>query len=187
MMPFLRDQVLRHATGRSVITVFLVNLGFMLTFTWLDQGLQAIAPGAVTPDVLGFVNAVAFLQAIEALGNEGRDIYLTFNLIDMAYPIAYSSLLLLLMGWGLRDRLLRPGLWPWMLLLPILAITGDYLENTTTRILVSQWPDGPHWAVSFALAGHWLKWAMLIPAALFAAWGLATGLKARRETRGDTR
>jgi len=179
-MNTLRDLVLRHATGRRIIAVLVANLAFMATFTWLDSGLQAIAPGAVTPDVLGFVNAVAFLQAIEALGSEGREIYLTSNLVDMVYPLAYSTFFLLLLGWGFRARLAAGGFWPWLLVLPLLTIVGDYTENTSTRLLVSQWPDGPHWAVAVALAGHWVKWALLTPTAALGLVALVLGFKNRR-------
>jgi hypothetical protein len=179
-MNTLRDLVLRHATGPRLTLVLLANLACMATFVWLDSGLQAVSPGAVTPDVLGFVDALVFMQTIEHLGDEGRQIYLTFNLIDMVYPLAYSTFFLLLLGWGFRARLAAGGFWPWLLVLPLLTIVGDYTENICVRMLVSDWPNGPRWAVTVALAGHWVKWALLTPTATLGLVALVLGFKNRR-------
>jgi len=169
-----------RATGRAVTIAFGVALAINAPLAYYTAAVHSIAPGSTIPDMLGFVSQAELLEALDALGEAGREAYLPVAAWDLVYPLVYGSLMSLCLAWGLRERFTsRPGL-RIILLLPSLAILADYVENLSVLSILSQWPEAPATTVLLATVGHTVKWLLVITSALLSLVALYAGIHRQR-------
>ena len=177
----LMDWIDARATGRAVTIAFGVTLAINAPLAYYTAAVHSIAPGSTIPDMLGFVSQAELLEALDALGEAGREAYLPVAAWDLVYPLVYGSLMTLCLAWGLRERFTsRPKLRV-TLLLPSLAILADYVENLSVLSVLSQWPDAPASTLALATAGHTVKWLLVITSAVLSLIALFTGLRRTRQ------
>lgn len=176
----------QRASGKTLGASFAVCLLFYGLFAWAHMALEQVAPGAGTPDTLGFVGPAALHEQLAAMGPAGQDHYIAISNIDMFYPFGYGSFMLLATAWGYRDRLDSSTPLRAVMCLPPLGMAADYVENICTRLFMADWPDGSDAVASIWVVGHTIKWGTLLPCLVVAVVAIARGVKRTRAAAKPT-
>ena len=151
----------------------LTTLRFFLLFLILTI-IVVVAMGNVTPQILALSGGAPILDIrpgytfadvenlFTALGEQGRQLYTTLQVLDLVFPLAYGMTLTLALT-GVITRLLPEG-HPMekVVSLPILGMIFDYLENITIATLIASYPNLSPLAVSVASIFTRLKWSFII-------------------------
>jgi hypothetical protein len=98
----------------------------------------------------------------EAYGVDGRAEYIRVRFtFDLIWPVVYAVFLVSTISW-LFGRAFRPGS-PWRLanLVPLLAVTLDYLENISTSLVMYRYPEPCTLAAGSAPFFTFFKWIMV--------------------------
>ena len=132
-------------TLRSVLIFLALVIFFELLFSvLLIPAFENRTGGEALLDMsFGFSPEQAY-EMVSNYGVEGRRYYHTIQLVDLAFPVSYTLLLVSLIGYLAkrrnRDRLLA---WPvprWIFL-PLLASGCDLLENAGIFAMLRIYPD----------------------------------------------
>jgi hypothetical protein len=134
----------RNISGKKVLGLFILTnvvYTFMLAVT--------------IPKTMGFSNGMKLLdmmptgydlnyvsQLFDALGETGRDTYLTNQLpVDMIYPLLFGLTYCLLSVYLLKkvNKLNTP--YTYICIIPIIAGIADYLENFGIIVMLKSYPD----------------------------------------------
>jgi hypothetical protein len=112
---------------------------------------------------------------LEACGQEGLAAYRDLQLVDLLYPAVNAALLVLLLA--LLVSRSRSSL-RWLLVLPVVAALGDYLENAVAWTMLGH-PGQATWADGLFPVGSAVK-----VTATWSAWlaviAVLVGIVARR-------
>lgn len=101
-------------------------------------------------------------EIISGYTDEARDYTARFELIaDSLYPVVYTFLFLIMMGWLAKELAAYGRRLRWILLLPVVAMIVDYCENTCIIRLLHSYPDLPNGLVAWSSALTVTKWSML--------------------------
>ena len=139
------QQLLARATPRNVLLVLVAFVGFSLISFRLGPyaRLGVRTTGMPLLDETFLYTPAQVSATLTAYGADGRRAYSAFLVLDMLYPFFYIGALALLLAFTVprllpADRLARP-----LLLIPVAAGIGDWLENVTLLGLVLAYPAGP--------------------------------------------
>ena len=139
------DRLLRRATPRNVLLALGAFAGFsVLAFRFGPYArLRERTMGMALLDETFLYTPAQVAATLTAYGAEGRRTYLAFLLLDLLYPLCYAGALALLLAFTAR-RLRAPGRFPRpLLLVPVAAGIGDWLENAGLLALVLAHPARP--------------------------------------------
>ncbi|MCI0422282.1 MAG: hypothetical protein L0312_24185 [Acidobacteria bacterium] len=167
------------ARGRNVLFALVVWLGFgvlLFQFTSYPTLQAANNNQPLLEERLGYTADEA-KQQMQALG-EWRASYRNFQILDYINAILMGCALTLALTFTLT-RLFGPGNPIRLLaLLPIVAVVGEFLENTLLIVLTSSYPDISSGLVGVASAATSLKLAIgMITLTLTALSLIALGVK----------
>ena len=151
----------------------LTTLRFFLLFLILTI-IVVVAMGNVTPQILALSGGAPILDIrpgytfadvehlFTVLGEQGRQLYTTLQVLDLVFPLVYGMTLTLALT-GVITRLLPEG-HPMekAVSLPILGMIFDYLENITIATLIVSYPNLSPLTVSVASTFTQLKWSCII-------------------------
>ena len=134
----------KHSTGMNVILLFSITMVVYLTILFYSMPKVVMsAPKMklfdVSPSGYTAEHAISLLNAI---GPEGRDLYLSLQLpLDFIYPGLFILSYSLLFAWLLKKNYSLESKAYYALYLPILAGLFDYTENVLIIIMLKAYPD----------------------------------------------
>ena len=173
------------ASGRTVLFGLASTLVCNVLFARYHGVLEAVAPGLGTPDLLPLVGGAELRALLEALGPAGREAYRPIANVDMVYPLAYGTFMLLTLAWGLAERLETSRWWRAVLLLPAVGVLADYVENVAARFIVDGWPQVSEGIASVWVYAHALKWLSLGPCFVLTLFAIFLALVRARVAKRD--
>ena len=143
-MKQLTQFIEKHLSGKKVLALFVMtNIVYVFMLSVTIPRTMNFASGMDLLDMkpTGYdLNYVS--ELFSALGEEGRQIYLTNQIpADMFYPFLFGISYSLLLAYFLKkiNRLKVP--FTYLCLLPVLAGIADYFENFGIIILLNSYPD----------------------------------------------
>ncbi len=152
----------------------LTTLRFFLLFLVLTIIVAVVMMGYVHPQILALSGGLPILDTrpgytfadvehlFTVLGEQGRQLYTTLQVLDLIFPLAYGMSMTLALT-GVVTRLFPEG-HPMekAVFIPILGMIFDYLENITIAALIASYPNLSPLAVSIANIFTQLKWSCII-------------------------
>ena len=149
MQSFLK----KYLSGKSVLVFFiLANTVYALMIGVTIPETMSYAGGKPLLDMmpLGY-NKTVVAELFNALGEEGRYVYLTHQLpLDFLYPGLFAISYCLIIAFLLDKINKLESSYILMCWLPIIAGFADYMENFSFIILLSKFPDVSAMLVQFA-------------------------------------
>jgi hypothetical protein len=138
------ELIQKYATGKNVILLFSMNMVVYLTILFYSiPKVITSAPEMKLFDVSpsGYTTEYA-ISLLDAIGPEGRDLYLTLQLpLDFIYPGLFILSYPLLLAWMLKKNYSRESKVYYALYFPILAGLFDYAENVFIIMMLKAYPD----------------------------------------------
>ena len=144
----------------ALIASLLVFILFTLTVL-PDQSRQAeIYSGDIgSPDLSLFYSAEKLFKMAEVYGPDGRQAYVRARFsFDLVFPLVYAFFLVVWISWLLNKNLKKESSWRLLNLLPLAAMTLDFLENISAAWVIGSYPA--RYSFIALLAGIFtpLKW-----------------------------
>ena len=130
------------STGWLVIIGLVINLIFA-GFVLPAQAAQAevVSQGAGTPDLSFYYSVDDLYEMAETYGEEGRQAYIRARFtFDLLWPIVYTLFLATSLSWLFRCGFSPGSGWRMANLVPILGMIFDYLENSSTSLVMLRYP-----------------------------------------------
>jgi len=125
------------------MTVIMFGLGYAITSSFSPSAeLMVLAHGKDVPDTQFWRTAGALYEQLTDYGQTGIQLYLTrISPVDLFIPIAQAMFLSVTITLIFRNTLdSNASAWQWLNTLPFAAMFGDYLENTSTVIIMLNYP-----------------------------------------------
>lgn len=141
---FYKKYITKYSTGRILISLLIMTwivFGYMIAFS-IPQ-IMEYADGMELLDLKPLGYSHNYVQVLfEKLGNEGRHLYLTYQIpIDMIYPILFALCYSILTVY-LFDKIKSSEKLIFVFsLIPVIAGMFDYLENIGIIIMLKSYPD----------------------------------------------
>jgi len=140
----LKQLLEKHSTRKKVLIWFiLANLIYAAMWLFTVPVLDNMAGGLPILDLrpLGYSFSEA-QELMEALGQEGRQFYLTRQIpLDLFYPLFYGISFSLIITYFLRKLKRYQGVFVYLSFLPLLAALADYLENLQIVRILRSFPN----------------------------------------------
>ncbi|MFD2248297.1 hypothetical protein [Pontibacter ruber] len=140
----MRSLILKNLQGKKILLLFVVTMSVYLVMIFITiPWLVTYSKGLSTLDMLptGYDHKYA-LSLFQALGEEGRDYYLSRQLpLDFFYPGLFAVTYALLFAYLLRKLDKQDSKWFVIAYLPILSGVADYLENIGIINMLLTFPD----------------------------------------------
>lgn len=134
----------KHSTGKVVISFFVLTMAVYLTMlSYSIPAVTAFAPQLpifdLSPTGYSFNYAS---ELLDALGSEGRDLYLYTQLpLDFIYPGLFSITYSLLLVWLFGKTFKGESKVYYFASVPFLAGIFDYAENVLIINMIRSFPD----------------------------------------------
>ena len=134
----------KYSTGKNVVLLFSITMVVYLTILFYSiPKVVTSAPEMKLFDVSpsGYTAEYA-ISLLNAIGPEGRDLYLSLQLpLDFIYPGLFIVSYSLLFAWLLKKNYGLESKAYYALYLPILAGLFDYTENVLIIIMLKAYPN----------------------------------------------
>lgn len=128
--------------------------GNVLVFFIITQVFYGLILGVTIPSVMEYSGGMKLLDMmpmgynaeyvrllLDTLGEEGRRLYVTNQIpVDMVYPGLFAVSYSLLLTFTFKKNFWLHGMTQYLTLVPVLAGSFDYLENTGIVIMISIYP-----------------------------------------------
>jgi hypothetical protein len=173
MFSTLSQRLIERASWRSLGLVVLVYVGLVATLSWAEGQIKQHSGGLGVPDLMQGFTADQLYARLDAFGPAGRSIYLKAELVDLIYPLAYSTAFALLLALVARTLLPVTSRWRALCLLPYAAMLCDYLENACLFAVLLRHPERRDAVATAAGIFNLGKWSCFAPTILLALLGLA--------------
>ena len=156
----LAERLVARSSGWAA----LASVGIFVVFTALVLPPQAArardyAGEAGSPDSSFWYTPDRLMAWAAAYGPEGRSAYVTARLtFDVVWPLVYTAMLVLVLGWLLRRATAPGSTGRLVLLLPIAALLFDYAENISAAVVMARYPESTPvlaWLAQVFTAGKW--------------------------------
>lgn len=136
------------------VTVYLINgrpFGMMK--------LQDITGGVNIPDMEFTYSVGSLYSLLEALGEAGRNFYLTSIIpLDFIFPACYGLFLAILLSYIIRKTDLYETGWRYVVILPVIGALMDYAENFLFLTILLHYPHQMPVIATFASVCTLVKW-----------------------------
>jgi len=178
MYKSLSDWIHRVSKGWVALTALVIFLLFTV-LVLPDQSSKAsqAAGGAESPDLSFFYTASDLYRMADAYGQAGRDAYVRARFtFDLIWPLVYTLFLCTTISWVNRKAFDPHSPWQRMNLVPLLAILFDFLENLSTSIVMSSFPNSVPLAATLAPVFTMGKWILVTGSILLLLIGLGVAV-----------
>jgi hypothetical protein len=170
----------RTANGKLLIFLLLIYAMFPTYFLKnAEEKINQLAGKkiGVIDLTVGF-NPQKTLQMVANYGDEARAYYAQTEMTtDVIYPIVYAFLLGIILTLLYRNKAYKP--FPWINLLPFIALIFDYLENICIVSLLNNYPSQSMMMANFCEIFKLLKWLSLGIILILILYGLLRLLLAK--------
>jgi hypothetical protein len=156
------------------LACFLIFIVFS-SFTLPSQSRAAelYSAGTGSPDTTFIYSGKALYHMAEVYGVDGRHAFLTARwTFDLAFPIVYTVFYLSTISWSWNKLLGSGSKWRLINILPLFAIIFDYLENTTTSLVMVVFPRHNLLAENLAPIFTPVKWFFVVSCMLLVIVGI---------------
>ena len=174
----LSEWLIKISSGWVTLAALLIFIGFTALVLPRQASSGSSASEAVgSPDLSLVYSSADLYRMAEAYGVDGRAEYIRVRFtFDLIWPVVYTVFLVSAMSW-LYSHAFRPGS-PWRLtnLVPLLAVTLDYLENISTSLVMYRYPDSCVLAAGSAPFFTLLKWTMVAGSFGLLVFGLVAAI-----------
>lgn len=143
-MKTLSKFIIKNVSGKKVLGLFiLTNLVYAFMLIVTIPKTMSFANGMKLLDMMPAGYDFNYVNTLfSALGNNGRDIYLTNQIpVDMIYPFLFGVSYAAVMAYFLNkiNKLNTPFIY--LSLLPIIAGIADYIENIGIISMLNNYPN----------------------------------------------
>lgn len=137
------EATIYFATGRRVLIAFLamVIVGFSLFSLGPYSEIAELNGNKPLPEER-FSSVESTTGFLEAIGQEGRAMYGSFQLLDLLNPILICTFLILLLAWLLKLGSLTKRLFV-LSIFPLLVLIGEFWENWLLYLAATGYPSIP--------------------------------------------
>lgn len=158
----LLDRIKKLTTLRFFLVFLILTIIVVMAMGNITPQILALSGGAPILDIRPGYTFAEVEQLFTVLGEQGRQLYTTLQVLDLIFPLAYGMTLTLALT-GVITRLFPEGhTMEKAVSLPILGMIFDYLENITIATLIASYPNLSPLAVSVASIFTQLKWSFII-------------------------
>ena len=133
-----------HLSGKKVLILFaLTNAVYAAMIFITIPKVMAFSGGLKLLDMMPLGYDLDHVNALfTALGEKGRDIYLYNQIpVDMIYPFLFGISYSLTFAYFLHKLGKLDSVFFYVILLPLVAGTADYLENTGIVLMLHSFPN----------------------------------------------
>jgi hypothetical protein len=164
----LSDRLVESASGRGALVSVLVFVVFSATvLPWQAAQAREAVGEAGSPDTSFWYSADRLYALAEAYGEDGRSAYVLARVtFDVVWPLVYTAMLVLVIGWLLRRSFEFGHPARLIVLLPVAALLADYAENICTAVVMARYPDTTPVLAELAGVATAAKWTTLSAAFL---------------------
>lgn len=144
MMTDLRKIIGKHLSGKKVLILFaLTNTVYAAMIFITIPKVMAFSGGLKLLDMMPLGYDLDDVNALfTALGEKGRGIYLYSQIpVDMIYPFLFGISYSLIYAYFLHKLGKLDSVFFYVSLLPLVAGTADYLENTGIVLMLTSFPN----------------------------------------------
>jgi len=121
--------------------------------------VNQLSDNIVLLDLRLWYSANDVIELFSKLDVNGREAYTSFVLfIDMIYPLVYGITLIFFLAFLLKKRFTNSSYFLYLIYLPFGIMFSDYLENTSTLILLNKFPAVNNNLVMLGSMATFLKW-----------------------------
>jgi hypothetical protein len=162
--------------------VALAMLAVFLLFTALVLPGQAASAEsssgeAGSPDMSFYYSSADLYRMAEAYGEQGRQAYLRARwTFDLLWPVIYTLFLSTSLSWLLGRVLPAGSRWSIMNITPAVGMLFDYLENTSTSLVMLRYPQPTPMVAALAPLFTSLKWVFVGGSFILLALGIAAAV-----------
>ena len=155
-----------HSVSRGWVA--LTALVIFVLFTALvlpgqNAQMDVYGADAGSPDLSLTYSTVDLYAMAEAYGPQGRVEYVRARLtFDVIWPVVYTVFLVTAISWLTRRAFAADSLWQRANLIPLVAALFDYLENTTTSLVMARYPARTPVVDTLATLFTPLKWLFIV-------------------------
>ena len=157
--------------------ILLVNLAIYMVFNAVllknaENKVNELAQKTIGVIDLTFgFNPQKTLDMVANYGDEARAYYASVEMTtDVIYPIVYSFLFGIILTLLFRNKAYKP--FPFVNLLPFLALIFDFAENTTIVILLKTFPNSSEMVATLCEIFKMCKWLSFGVAVGYILYGL---------------
>ena len=155
---------LRHiSTGWVALLALLVFVLFS-ALVLPQQAAQAEREtgGSASPDTSFFYKPSDLYQMAESYGEAGRQAYIRARFtFDLIWPLVYAFFLTTAISWTFSRAFASDSRWQRANLAPLLGAIFDYLENVSTSLVMTRYPDQTMVVDVLAPVFTAVKWGLL--------------------------
>ena len=150
----------RLSQGWVAILATIIFLLFMaLVLPGQASEAAEVGGGVGSPDTSFWYSASDLYRFAEAYGEAGRAAYVRARwTFDLIYPLVYAFFLITTMSWTFSYVYPAASRWRSANLIPFLGMIFDYLENSTTSIVMTRYPLLTPFAATAAPILTLIKW-----------------------------
>ena len=142
-MKRVRKIIDKNLAGKKVLWLFvLTNLVYAIMLIITIPKTMQFSNGMKLLDMMPMGYDSEYINSLfEALGEEGRQVYLYYQLpIDMIYPFLFGVSYCLLIGYFLKKINKLNSVFFYLCFLPVIAGIADYLENLGIITMLNNYP-----------------------------------------------
>ena len=150
----------RFSNGWVTLLGLLVFVLFTITVLPAQSTQAEQSAGETnTPDLSFYYSAEQLYGMAEGYGTEGRSAYIRARFtFDLVWPLVYGFFLVTSLSWLAGKALQEGSRWELANLLPLAGVIFDYLENTSTSLVMQRYPVETWLAANLAGFFTLLKW-----------------------------
>ncbi|TFE04153.1 hypothetical protein [Jeotgalibacillus salarius] len=162
------------------LIIFAAFLGFILPNEAAES--SRVTGTSESPDSSFLYTPETLFSIAEAYGEEGRQYYVRARYtFDVVWPIAYF--LFLTTTLGILFKRIRHSKWGLVILLPLCGLVFDYLENLSTSLVMSFYPEQLNAIAAIAPLFTAVKWSCIYASFALIPIGVIVFLITRKKVR----
>lgn len=167
MLNSFSQRILKAANGKSLLLFFLLFIGFEVFFGIVGGKIEALSNGASVLDLgMAYSPNDAYDLFLNKYSEEGRELYLKAECVDLFFPIAYSCFFALLISLGIKRFPEMPQEYRLLNLLPFVGGLADYMENVGIFTLLLTYPEKHYNMALWASGFGTIKWMTIFACVL---------------------
>ncbi|KIL44014.1 hypothetical protein KP77_29630 [Jeotgalibacillus alimentarius] len=161
------------------LIIFAAFLGFILPNEAAES--SRVTGTSESPDSSFFYTPETLFSIAETYGEEGRAYYVRARYtFDIVWPIAYF--LFLITTLGILFKSIQRSRWRYVILLPLSGLVFDYLENLSTSLVMSCYPEQLNVIAAIAPVFTAVKWSCIYASFALIPIGIVTYLITRKKS-----
>jgi hypothetical protein len=125
-----------------IFSLLLLAVGYFISNSDFigAEHVRLVSGGTPMLDTFFFYTPDRAYELLSAMGAAGRSAYLTANLVDFFFPLAYTLFFVVSMVMTYTFIYQPEDKRNWLVLLPFVAMLADYGENICVRLMLLNFP-----------------------------------------------